>query len=842
MKIQTLPDRIRVTETNADDAHLYGAIPSGVWNKRMFCWDYPRSPFTAFRLGKLVERDHRAYGDRPFVDLLHGMERIVSASKWKQSTAAAVADQVAAHINGFHTTTKPWRHQLMANAFANEMDACYLALDMGTGKTLVAINQILEHDARNTLILCPKSVLDVWLDEFKRHVDPSTMPRICALTKGTTHDKAEVLAWETSLAKATNERLVALVNYDSAWRGDLGEAILNRGWDLVIADECVPPGTMIATPSGQRPIEEIQAGDIVLGVLGDQIVATSVLHTWDRDTMAPLIEVGPAKLTEAHPIWTKRGYVDASEMVPSDHVRVLREDRAQGPQFEEVLLEELQNEVNVGGPTGTQGGDSSEDAIVAPRPNGAGENPGASRGANEPVPRSSGEPAGSAGSSSHWVQPSQRREWEGHRPATAETVLYVGGRLVTGVRFENWSERSPATPLQDRHRQPGSEDSDRGGWDRSSGEEGHGSGQTEGSVSSESGVDGDPSSERTCHPRSRVLNLETVTGNYFANGLLVHNCHRLKSPSGRAAKWASKLYKVAKRRLLMSGTPIPNNILDVWAQFRLLDPGVFGTNYMRFRARYAQMGGYGGYEVQQWINQDELKRLLDLVTFRVDVSVLDLPSTMSTSRYCELDDDAARIYRDLEKRFVADVVDGTVTAANALTRLLRLQQVTSGYVTTEEHVESPVGTHKADLLHEVLEGIDPHERVVVFCRFRHDLEVVRATAEKLGRIHGELSGSQNDLIGGRIPDGINTLGVQIQAGGLGVNLIAARYCIFYSVGFSLADYEQAKARLHRGGQTQHVNYIHLIARGTVDEKVYSALDAKREVVEAIMEYCKRGDA
>ena len=83
--------------------------------------------------------------------------------------------------------------------------------------------------------------------------------------------------------------------------------------------------------------------------------------------------------------------------------------------------------------------------------------------------------------------------------------------------------------------------------------------------------------------------------------------------------------------------------------------------------------------------------------------------------------------------------------------------------------------------------------------------------------------------------------MQIQAVGLGVNLVRARFCVFYSVGFSLADYEQAKARVHRGGQTRNVTYIHLIAKHTVDQQVYKALAGKKEVVDEIMEAVKRGD-
>jgi SNF2 family DNA or RNA helicase len=253
-------------------------------------------------------------------------------------------------------------------------------------------------------------------------------------------------------------------------------------------------------------------------------------------------------------------------------------------------------------------------------------------------------------------------------------------------------------------------------------------------------------------------------------------------------------------------------------------------------------GPIGKHQVQGWINQDEFNHLLNLLMFRVDSEVLDLPPAVDMRRYCALEKEALRVYSNLEAEFISDVGTGVVTAGNALTRLLRLQQVTSGFVTDEEGRERDLGSEKATLLATLLEDIPAHEKIVVFCRFRHDLRVVRECAEAAGRAYGELSGTDNDLEGGQIPSHVNVLGTQIQAGGLGVNLIAARHCVFYSLGFSLGDYLQARKRVHRGGQEKNVVYTHLIAQGTVDEKVYEALEKKEKVVEAIMDYVKKGDA
>jgi SNF2 family DNA or RNA helicase len=155
-------------------------------------------------------------------------------------------------------------------------------------------------------------------------------------------------------------------------------------------------------------------------------------------------------------------------------------------------------------------------------------------------------------------------------------------------------------------------------------------------------------------------------------------------------------------------------------------------------------------------------------------------------------------------------------------RLLRVEKIDSG---------------KAELLEEIIEDIDEHEPVVVFCRFQHDLDEIKAVAEKLDRTYGEISGRSKSALSDKaeMQDGIQIAGVQIQAGGVGIDLTRSRYGIYYSVGFSLGDYEQSLARIHRPGQTRPVVYYHLVAAGTIDEVVYSNLKSKKDVISSIIE-------
>ena len=201
---------------------------------------------------------------------------------------------------------------------------------------------------------------------------------------------------------------------------------------------------------------------------------------------------------------------------------------------------------------------------------------------------------------------------------------------------------------------------------------------------------------------------------------------------------------------------------------------------------------------------------------------------------------AWKAYSSLETEFYTDVKDGTVTVSNALVKLLRMQQVTSGHVGLDEsdgagkRKVTRIDDSKEKLLADVLEDLKPDEPVVIFCRFTDDLQRVHEVAKKLGRGSAELSGGRKELDAWEREDGPPILAVQMQSGGVGIDLTRASYCIYYSVGFSLGEYQQSLARVHRPGQDRPVTYIHLLAEGTIDVKVKNALAERADVVKSVM--------
>ena len=340
-----------------------------------------------------------------------------------------------------------------------------------------------------------------------------------------------------------------------------------------------------------------------------------------------------------------------------------------------------------------------------------------------------------------------------------------------------------------------------------------------------------------------IINYESVWREPFGSWaraqkwdlLVMDESHRCKSPGGVASRYLSRLSDRVPRRLALTGTPMPHSPLDIYAQYRALDKSIYGTSFFRFKARYAVMGGWSNAEVVGYQYQQELQRKFYSIAYRVEAAdVLDLPPLLTVTRMCELGPQARKLCRTLERDFIADLEEGRITAVNALSQLLRLQQVTSGYARTEDGLDVEVDTTKAELLADLLEDMGK-EPVVVFARFKHDLKVVHRVARRLERPSYEISGARKDL--SLWNEGGGVLAVQIQSGGVGIDLTKARYAVYYSLGFSLGDYLQSMARLHRQGHERPVEIIHLVAAGTVDEKVMAALAAREQIVESIM---KRG--
>ena len=320
---------------------------------------------------------------------------------------------------------------------------------------------------------------------------------------------------------------------------------------------------------------------------------------------------------------------------------------------------------------------------------------------------------------------------------------------------------------------------------------------------------------------------------------------KIKAPQGKTSKVADKLGLRAHKRAETTGTPMGHSPLDLFGQFRFLKRTIFGTWYMKFQNRYAEMGGYRvngrPVQVKGFKNIPELREKFYSITYRVrkrDVSAFTLPPRTDETRFVTLCAKTMGHYRALEREFITEVEAGIVTAGNALTRLLRLQQMTSGFVRIEDDSTGQyeeISYEKRNALTSLLAFDLADCPVIVYCRFRKDLDSVKTVAKELNRPYYEQSGrTRHQWREFQEADDNGILGAQIQSAGLGINLTRASNAVYYSIGLSLTDYEQSRDRNHRPGQDRPVTYYHIIAEKTKDEETYNALMDRKDVIATIL--------
>ncbi len=356
------------------------------------------------------------------------------------------------------------------------------------------------------------------------------------------------------------------------------------------------------------------------------------------------------------------------------------------------------------------------------------------------------------------------------------------------------------------------------------------------------------------HPPVIVVNYESARNQPLARWLeaqhfellVLDEAHKIKSPAGTTSRWVSRLSKACKRKIACTGTVLPHSPMDAYGLFRALDPTIFGWSFVKFRRKFAVMGGFQGKQIQGFKALPELREKMGRITFQADRSVLTLPPAMHERRVVDLGPKGRRMYDAMERDFVAKVEEGVCTASNALVRLLRLQQMTSGAATIE--VESSIGIEtvkiddaKEQAVQEIFNALPAAEPIVVFGRFKHDLRSIHRAAAATGRKSLELSGARRELKEWQLGEA-PVLACQIQSGGTGIDLVRACYVVFISVGWSLADLLQAVARSHRPGQDRAVSYYHIVARGTVDETVYNALRDRKNLVDSVLEGIYKGQS
>jgi SNF2 family DNA or RNA helicase len=349
--------------------------------------------------------------------------------------------------------------------------------------------------------------------------------------------------------------------------------------------------------------------------------------------------------------------------------------------------------------------------------------------------------------------------------------------------------------------------------------------------------------------------------------LIFDEMHRMKNPKAKRSKLAAQLAnpqwanptRQEPYKLGLTGTPILKDAQDVFQQYLVLDGGKrFGKNFWAFQARYFRDRNAGMPRDRYFPNWqpmslardgfDGLKAIQTLV-YSMGMRVtkdecLDLPPLVRQVIKVDMAPDQRRVYEEMKRDFVAYMKNGeAVVATMAMTKALRLQQIASGYakVVGGEQIALEA-TPKMDALAEILNDLVGEHKVLLWAVFEHNYIQLRAVCEALGVEYVEVTGEVSEKKKFEAVERFNkdpkvrVLIGHPRSGGIGINLVAASYSIFYSRSFSLEDDLQAEARNYRGGSEIHakVTRIDLVCENSIDELIAEKLANKQAISDKVL--------
>lgn len=265
--------------------------------------------------------------------------------------------------------------------------------------------------------------------------------------------------------------------------------------------------------------------------------------------------------------------------------------------------------------------------------------------------------------------------------------------------------------------------------------------------------------------------------------------HKIKTHNIAASKAMHRLAARAKYRLLLTGTIITNKPVDVFSQYKFADPKVYGNSFYQFRNRYFDMVGFGGYTpVMKRSMEVEFTERLHSIAFRATkAECLDLPELTDIVQRVDLEPQAMRIYRNLVRDCYAELAEGTVTVTNVLSQLLRLSQLTGGFIGGDDNEGvAQVSAAKMEALGDLVDSaVADGRKIVVIARFVPEIHAIGKMLDKrkirFAQVSGEIKNRDEQIAAFQDDPDVPVFIGQIATAGLGITLTAASLMVFYSL-------------------------------------------------------------
>jgi hypothetical protein len=357
--------------------------------------------------------------------------------------------------------------------------------------------------------------------------------------------------------------------------------------------------------------------------------------------------------------------------------------------------------------------------------------------------------------------------------------------------------------------------------------------------------------------------------------VIVDESQRIKGASANASRLMARVSDTVKRRMILTGTVMPHSPMDVFAQWRFLAPYAFGpvtgagvagkATMGGFEGRYAVKGGFMGRQIVRFVNLDEMQAIMarNAVVARKE-DVLDLPPVTDAVIPVAMQPAEQKAYDELMADFQTRLATGeTVTADGFLAQMMKMRQVTSGFVSDDTGQLRRVGDSKARAIdYTVNETLQSEKRVVVFCVFTAEIEYLRTLLARKGTTVEVITGatpmaersSIRQRFGSGDPGRI-VLVAQVRTMSLAVNeLVTASHAVYGSMSQLRDDHIQSRDRLNRTGQVRPVTFWYALAHGprsadpqsaagrTVDGLILESHVERSSLESSMLEYVKQYDA
>lgn len=319
--------------------------------------------------------------------------------------------------------------------------------------------------------------------------------------------------------------------------------------------------------------------------------------------------------------------------------------------------------------------------------------------------------------------------------------------------------------------------------------------------------------------------------------VVIDELSSFKSHTSKRFKSLLKVRPHIKRIVGLTGTPSGNGLMDLWAEFRLLDMGKrLGRYISHYREAFFEPDKrnqmmFFSYKPRPGAAMEIYQRIGDMTISMKSLDFLQMPKLIMNEVRVKLSQEEKKVYDDLRKKMALSIEGNEIDAANAAALSGKLLQMANGAVYDDKH--NPIWIHdrKLEALEDLVEAANGKPVLIAYW-FKHDLVRMK---ERLSIREIRSSSDITDWNAGRIP----VAAIHPASAGHGLNLQAGgSVLIWFGLTWSLELYQQTNARLWRQGQEHTVIIEHIVTEGTIDEQVMRALRSKNKTQEALIEAVK----